>query len=176
MPRIPLILLGALAAASFACVAIAAALPAKAQPASSADDGCTQAAPCPIVVTVDAQGIVEGGFQVTSGDWFTLVVQNDDAVGHTVRIGQTGVAVSAAADSEASSPAFQAPAPGTYTVTDTPTGDQVPLEALSVDVVAAQKLASQSGTPGGGRKGLPGLELPALAGGLALLALLARRR
>jgi hypothetical protein len=170
MSRLPLIMLGGLVAASVVCVVLVAR-PASAQ---TADDGCTHADPCPLIVTVDSAGFEEDGFQVTSGDWFTLTVYNDDTVVHTVRLGSGPVVVTAQADSEANSAVFQAPSPGTYTLSDSPSGDAIPLEVLDVDVVAADQVASESGAGTKGR-GTPSLDLPVLACGLALLAWAARR-
>lgn len=138
-------------------------------PAATAQaDGCLQTNPCLLDVEVDEAGIASVSISnLTSGDWFTLAVSNLDDRTHTVSF--AGVQVEVEAFGFADSAPFQAPSPGTYSLTDQPTGDAADLRVLAGDVVDAESGSTSSS------KGAPGLEAAVLALGLVALAALRRR-
>lgn len=131
------------------------------------EDGCVQSNPCLLDVEVDEAGIASVSISnMTTGDWFTLSVSNLDDRAHTVQFSTVELHVEAYgfADSQP----FQAPSPGSYTLSDQPTGDQATLHVLAGDVVDAESGSTSKS------KGSPGFALALSA--IAVLAVAALRR
>ncbi len=147
--------------------ALLAVGPATAATSSATDDGCTQANPCHWVVDVDENGLSEGQWNWSAGDYLRLEISNIDDVAHTVSIDGTGVSVTAGAIADAQSAPFQLTA-GTYTLRDSPSGDTAKVNAVDGDVVAYENGLTSKG-------GIPGFEGIAAIAALAAAVLMARR-
>lgn len=139
-------------------------------PAVQAQDECSQAAPCPLVVEVGPNGFVDiSSWNRSAGDFVTYEVDNSDAVPHTVTLeGYDITFIVPASDSREQ--VVQLSKTGTFKITDTPSQDTATLTVVNGDSVDYEQSGSTTG------KGLPGLGLPELTLALVGLALLARRR
>ncbi|MEA3142743.1 MAG: hypothetical protein QOG31_67 [Thermoplasmata archaeon] len=149
-------------------------------PAAQAQDACTQSSPCLWEVVVDETGFIgESGWNWTAGDWMRLSVANDDGVAHTVTLADHGVTLTIPSLEEKSQ-VVQLTKAGTFQLSDSPSGDAIPVTVVNGDVVDYQRgLIDQSGNPAAGagsssKRAVPGLELPLLA--IALLAAVAMGR
>lgn len=125
-------------------------------PAAKAQtDGCVQADPCILDVEVDEQGIASVSITtMTTGDWFVLAVSNLDERSHTVSF--AGATVQVEAFGYRDSAPFAAPASGTYSLTDSPSGD-----AATIAVVAGDSLGASNEPTG----------IPSFGAASALMAL-----
>jgi len=91
-------------------------------PTATAQDGCTQAQPCPWYVDVREDGLWSdvGGhhWNVTQGDWFTLNATNEDrnGVAHTLTLDGYNVTLRVGAFDVAGSPPFAWTRTGTFTL------------------------------------------------------------
>jgi hypothetical protein len=147
-------------------------------PASAQDEdgepGCAQSNPCEVILEVDSNGIADLEPAVFgTGDWILFSIYNADEVDHTVRLeGHSFQADVAAGDIEDTQP-FQLGAAGTYTLTDTPTGDEADIVVEEFEVFT-ESGSSSSGN--GGRSPIPGLAPALLVVGLAAAALVVRRK
>jgi hypothetical protein len=146
-------------------------------PAAQAQDACTQSSPCLWEIVVDQSGFIgESGWNWTAGDWMRLSVANDDGVAHTVTLANHGVTLAIPSLQEKSQVVQLAKA-GTFQLSDSPSGDTVPVVVVNGDVVDYQKgLINSNGAPGpsaagaSGKARIPGVEFPLLAVGLAAVA------
>lgn len=143
--------------------------------AAQDDDGCTHADPCPWVVDVDANGFqsyVEDEVTYTVGDWYEIMVFNDDTnQSHTLSLSGYDKTVTVPKDGMASDTgAFQLTKVGTFQLTDAPTGDKIVVHVVQGDSVASQ------GSSSSGSKGGPALPFVILALSLVALAAALRRR
>ncbi|HJQ93172.1 MAG TPA: hypothetical protein VJ874_02680 [Candidatus Thermoplasmatota archaeon] len=148
-------------------------------PLASAQDengepGCTQGNPCEVELGLDAEGIYDLSFDTFgTGDWILFSIYNEDDVDHTIRLeGHALEFTIEAGDIEDTQP-IKLGAPGTYTLSDLPTGDEAEL------VVEDFEVFTESGSETSGRSGndnpIPGLGPALLVLGLAGLALAVRR-
>jgi hypothetical protein len=153
-----------------------------AAPAAQAQDACTQSSPCLWEVVVDQPGFVgDSSWNWTAGDWMRLTVANDDNTTHTVTLADYGVTLSIPSLKEKSQ-VVQLTKAGTFQLSDSPSGDTIPVTVVNGDVVDYQKglidksgAAATSGAAGSSSKArVPGLEMPLAA--LALLAVALARR
>lgn len=170
------------AALAFLTLLVAALAPAG---LAAAQSGNTASNPFPLAIAVDSTGFVaESSWNVTAGDWANITVSNDDEVAHTVTISGLGLTFSVQAVGEQSR-VVQLSRPGSFGVSDAPSGDSGTLTVVNGDVVDYENhlidangkaVSSGSGitaTTGSGR--VPGFELPLLAIALAAAALTRRR-
>ena len=140
--------------------------------ASAQTEGCLQSNPCNLDVDVDANGVADiSQTNFTSGDWYTLSVYNDDGVEHTVALSGHGVSLKVPAYGLVDSPPFQFGAAGSYTLSDSPSGDNAPIKVVAGDVVDYENGKTSAGAKGG----IPGPEPALLLVALASLVLVKRR-
>lgn len=147
-------------------------------------DGCLQADPCPIEVTVDEEGFSgEVGWTVTRGDWYRLVVLNADLEGreHHLRLMDMGVEMHVPADNQAESPPILFDRTGQFALMDRPSEDTVwitvsEFDAVAVDNSTATDTGSTTGAGGDPTGDADSPMLPLLLLGAVLVLLAVRRR
>lgn len=141
--------------------------------AQAQDDACIQASPCPWEVVVDQPGFVgESEWNWTAGDWMRLTVFNDGDVAHTVTLSGYGVSLQVPPLEERSQ-VIQLSQAGHFTLSDSPSGDTVPITVVDGDVVDYEKGlidANGNAVSPTGKGGIPGVGLPLLAVALAVAA------
>ena len=136
------------------------------------EPGCTQGNPCEIILGLDANGIADlEPATFGTGDWVLFSIFNDDEVDHTVRLeGHNFEADVPAGDIEDTQP-IKLGAPGSYTLTDLPTGDEAEMVVEEFEV-----FTESSSSSSGSRSPIPGLAPALLVVGLAVAALAVRRQ
>jgi MYXO-CTERM domain-containing protein len=142
--------------------------------AAQDDDGCSHADPCPWVVDVDDKGFqsyVEDQVTFTLGDWYEILVFNDDTNrSHTLTLSGHDKTVTVEADGFATDTgAFQFNKAGDFQLKDSPTGDTIAVHVVQGDAVAAEESSSSSGAKDGSA-------LPFVLAAMALLGLALFRR
>src|SRR5688572_2745065 len=153
---------------------VAAALLSLATVATAQDEegepGCVQGNPCEVILEVDANGIADlEPDTFGTGDWILFSIYNADDEDHTLHLeGHTFEADVPAGDIEDTQP-FELGAPGTYTLTDLPTGDEAEITVEAFEVFSGSGTSTKSDSP------IPGLAPALLVLGLALAALVVRR-
>jgi len=135
------------------------------------EPGCVQGNPCEVILEVDANGIADlEPDTFGTGDWILFSIYNADDVDHTVRLeGHSFQADVPAGDIEDTQP-FQLGAPGTYSLTDAPSGDEADIVVEDFEVFSGSSSTGAKGSP------IPSLAPALLVVGLALAALVARRK
>jgi hypothetical protein len=152
--------------------------------AAAQDDACSQQAPCSWVVDVDAAGVIDappGGWNFTAGDWFVLDVFNlDEDAAHRINVIGAGIDVTVAPVEGRTVGPFRFDDEGTYSLVDSPSGDDVPVNVWPLDVVEVGEGIddgpSTADLAEGEARDTPAAGLPVAVPALALLALLARSR
>ena len=135
------------------------------------EPGCAQANPCEVILEVDANGIADlEPDTFGTGDWILFSIYNADEVDHTIRLDGHSFEVTVGAGDIDDTQPFKLGAPGTYTLSDLPTGDEAEI------VVEEFEVFTESSSSGGSRSPIPGLAPALLALGLAVAALVVRRK
>ncbi len=143
-------------------------------PAATAQDACTESDPCAWVIDVDASGFdttVVSQHNGTVGDWIVLDISNLDDLEHT--IGFQGRSWTVGSIDFVTTEPFELTEAGEFQITDSPTGDTLPVLVTlndSVDVQQGERPITDDAD-----EGAPGPGLVALLAGLAAVAI-ARRR
>lgn len=145
------------------------ALPATMAQDPDGEPGCVEANPCEFIVAVDAEGFSDVSVtEFTSGDWVVVtLVNHDTAAAHTVKLGSHALDFTVAADDVEDSEPFRLGTAGKYTLTDQPSGD-----VRDITVLSSEEFDDEAEDP----QGAPGLEGALLLAGLAMAAVVARRR
>ena len=153
-------------------VALLTALPAATAQDEQGEPGCAQGNPCEVILEVDANGIADlAPDTFGTGDWILFSVYNADDEDHTVRLEGHGFEFTIGAGDIDDTQPIKLGAPGTYTLSDLPTGDEAEITVEAFEVFTG----SGSGTSTKGDSPIPGLAPALLVLGLAMAALAARR-
>jgi hypothetical protein len=160
---------------------VAGSLPANAQ----SDAGCEETNPCALVLDVDADGFSNPPdvSLFTQGDWWEIDVFNLDDEEHVVTIDGFDVSVTVPPGENVASGGFEFDVAGSYNITDSPSGDSLPIEVTEGDAVEEEEEPTDPGretdeddsVPGDSDNGTPGLGAALTLVTLAAMAL-ARRR
>lgn len=147
-------------------------------PASAQDEdgepGCAQSNPCEVILEVDANGIADlEPDTFGTGDWILFSIYNADEVDHTVRLEGHSFESTIEAGNINDTRPLKLGAPGTYALTDLPTGDEADIIVEDFEVFT-ESGSSSSGN--GGRSPVPGLAPSLLVVGLAAAVMVARRK
>jgi uncharacterized protein (TIGR03382 family) len=136
------------------------------------EPGCAQGNPCEVILEVDATGIADlEPDTFGTGDWVLFSVYNADDEDHTIRLEGHSLEVTVEAGDIEDTQPIQLGAPGSYTLTDLPTGDEVEITVEEFEVF------SESGSSSGAKKSpIPGPAPALLVLGLAMAVLVARRK
>lgn len=167
--------LSSASAASAASVGLALAL--AVVPSASAQDpdgppGCVQANPCDLILAVDADGFADvSETEFTSGDWVYATTYNGDEVEHTLSLASHSFTVTIAPGDLVDSEPFRVGPPGTYTLSDDPSGDTLQVTSLAADEFDG----GDSGGSDGAGNGIPGVAPTVLLAVLVAAAIVARR-
>ena len=156
-------LLAALAVLSVAAVATAQD--------EDGEPGCAQGNPCEVILEVDSTGIADlAPDTFGTGDWILFSVYNADDVDHTIRLDGHDFEVTVAAGDIEDTQPIKLGAPGSYSLSDLPTGDEAEITVEAFEVFDSSSSSSRSGS-----NPMPGLGPALLVLGLAVAAVVARR-
>ncbi|HUR25602.1 MAG TPA: hypothetical protein VM327_06280 [Candidatus Thermoplasmatota archaeon] len=134
------------------------------------EPGCPQGNPCEIILEVDTNGIADlEPDTFGTGDWILFSLYNADDEDHTIRLEGHSFEVTVAAGDINDTQPIKLGAPGTYTLTDLPTGDEA-----EITVEAFEVFGSSSSTKSG--SGIPAVTPALLVLGLAFAAFVVRRQ
>lgn len=137
------------------------------------EPGCAQGNPCEVILEVDSGGIADlEPDTFGTGDWILFSIYNADEEEHTIRLeGHDFEVAVEGGDIEDTQP-IKLGAPGTYSLSDLPSGDEADLTVEAFEVFTD----SDSGSSTKGGNPIPGLAPALLCLGLALAALATRRK
>lgn len=136
------------------------------------EPGCTQGNPCEIILGLDADGIADlEPATFGTGDWVLFSIFNDDEVDHTVRLEGHDFKADIPAGDIIDTQPIRLGAPGTYSLSDLPTGDEAEITVEEFEVFTG----SGSGTSAKSDSPIPGLAPALLVLGLAVAAMVVRR-
>ena len=132
--------------------------------------GCVQGNPCDLILAVDADGFADvSETEFTEGDWIYATTYNGDDVEHTLSLASHSFTLTIAAGDLVDSEPFRIGSPGTYTLSDEPSGDTLQMTSVEGDEF-------EDGDSDKDGNGIPGLAPAVLVLVLAAAAIVARRR
>jgi hypothetical protein len=167
-PSLPVPLLAAL-------VAVLALSPAATAQDPDAEPGCAQSNPCEVELGLDSTGIYDLSYdRFGTGDWILFSVFNDDDEEHTVRLEGHSFEFSIGAGDINDTRPLKLGAPGTYDLTDLPSGDSATITVEANEVFDVDDDGSDNDETDGNP--IPGLAPSLLVVGLAAAAWVARRK